>query len=48
MLEKRAAEYARRKGLVGIVIENWRKGWKRYLSPLGFYELDGWLVKEIL
>ncbi len=47
MLIERSQEFAQEKGLHGIVIENWRRGWRRYLAPHGFYELNGWLVKEI-
>lgn len=47
VLINKSAEYAQRKGLAGLVIESWRKGWLRYLSKHGFYELDGWLVREV-
>ena len=46
-LIERSSEYAKLKGLHGVVIENWRRGWKRYLHPHGFHEMGGWLVKEI-
>ena len=46
-LQKQACIYARQRGLEGLVIQNWRKGWKRYLSKFGFRELNGWLIKEV-